>query len=188
MKHLLVLSSLVVFGLPAGARQPQQDQQDASEPEPARMLILHLDSGKTVRGKARLVQDVWEVHRRGTVERVPASSVGRIASEKEVLIKARSLEREVSKEPAHRVAYGEWCIREGLVDQGLQQLDLVLARHADQPYALAALRRTRPDVDLPPLQLDGADAPQRMLAFLREAAGLRPAARELAVLRLGDLE
>jgi hypothetical protein len=110
--------------------------------------------------------------------------VERAALEREVLAEAKRLAREVERgDPAHRVALAAWMFGEGLYEEGVDELDPVLGKDPDQPDALALLERDPPPLALP---APAADA-EGVAAFVREVAGARPVARELAVARLGAL-
>jgi len=102
--------------------------------------ILHLRGGGTVRAKAREVDGAWEIQRGKEWQRLERGSVTRVELERTVLAKARELERHVDRrQPATRVPYADWLVREGLLAESLQQLDLTLEADPDQPQALALL-------------------------------------------------
>ena len=149
-----------------------------------RQHILHLADGRVLRLRARENQGTWEVHQGTEWLRLPAGSVERATPEKDVLAQARRLEGELGKDedPIRRIAWCDWCVREGLAVEALQALDRILSVDPDQPQALDLLRRADLPLALPPLSPDASA--EELAAFLAVAGKVRPAARAVAVLRL----
>ncbi|MCZ6597305.1 MAG: HEAT repeat domain-containing protein [Planctomycetota bacterium] len=171
-------------------RQVQTSQAKVQRP-PRR--ILHLRSGGVVRGRAQLVGDTWEIQRKGKPSGIPAKLVERATLEKEVLSQARSLERKVASDDlVGRVAYADWCLREGLYEEALDQLDRVLGKNPNHPEAIALLERNAPPLALPrlpePTSTDAKRNAELFDAFVRPACNARSSGREIAVVLLGEVK
>jgi len=168
---------------PAPVQEPAPDEQEAAEPRFERML-LHLQGGGILRVRAREVESGWEFRQGRDVMHLPASRVARAADEREVVAEAKRLAREVDrKDPVRRTALASWMFDQGLYEEGIDELNPILAREPDQPEAVALLKRSTPPLALPELSAD-ADS---VTTFVRKVCGAKPVAREVAVLRLGEL-
>jgi len=142
--------------------------------------VLHLVGGGTVRGRTRTVDGHWEYRSNGDWTPLPAGAVERVAEERDLFAQARELERGMGRnETTRRVALADWMLRAGLLEEGLQQLDRVLAIDPDQKDALTLLAA-------PPavLKAPGESAEDLGLA-VRAAATAPPALSEIAIARLG---
>lgn len=168
---------------PVEAARAQGDElADDAQPRATRQ-ILHLADGRVVRVRAREVAGSWDVQGREGWQTLPAESVVRAKSEREVLAQSRELASRVGRDDlTQRVALSDWMLREGLVQEALAELDGVLARSPDEPSALALL--ASPPQALRVGGLEGSDAEE----IVRAAAGATPCARELALRRLSELE
>ena len=139
--------------------------------------VLHLTGGQVLRTVARETEGGWEVRRGSDWIALPAASVERATTERELLRRAKKLSREVSKkDPVGRVAYAGWLFDEGLFAEGLEALDRVLAIDPDLEAACKLLARTNLSLALPALD--------DVRSFLGAAAGGGPAVREHAVQKL----
>jgi len=146
--------------------------------------ILHLADGRVLRVRAREVAGGWEVRNGRDWKLLPPDMVRRATVEKDVLDQARRLQGELERDgdAVRRVAWCDWCIREGLAEEALAALDRILAVSPDQPQALELLRKTDLPLALPPISSGSEE--KELATFLATAAKLKPAAREIAVLRL----
>lgn len=203
MKHAVPTTALLLaLGLPITAQAPelppelppgvfpsagQEALQEAPETE-VRFLkhLLHLQGGGVLRVKARVAADGnWEIQERGSARILPAHQVTRAALEKDVRKQARSLEKELKKgDTTRRVAYAEWLLHEGLVEEGLEELDRVLRQDPDQRDALRLLERDAPRIAHPPLSTGTAE---ELDEFVRFACNTKPAAKEILIDRLGEV-
>jgi len=177
---------------PAGQSESVSDPAAVAD---ARELnrILHLRGGSVLRARARKVADHWEFRSDGAWRALPAESVERASVERDVLEEARRLERELGEDhSARRVGLADWMLREGLLAEGLQQLDRVLEADPDQAQALELLAHLpvafSPFVKTGGGKAAGDEAAGDPDALMRHAASLTPSMRELAVLELARIE
>ncbi len=160
---------------------PVRSQEPAQAPKEAN-YVLQLANGQSLRTRARELEGRWEIRRDGDWIALPAELVERATPEADLLRESRRLERAAGNDLALRVAHADWCMREGLVTEGLEELDRVLARDPDQKDARSLLERTDPPIALPEVGSDsGAD---RLRDFIAQASNAGPAAREVALQRL----
>ncbi len=174
---LTVLASLFALSTPAvsTASQPQVAEQTATEAN----RILHLRSGDTVRGRMRATDSGWEYLRGKEWHPVDARLVARAELERDVLAKARELERHVDRRRCEtRVPYADWLLREGLLAEGLVQLDLVLEVDPDQPQARELIARLAGKIVAP------GSGEAQLSEAVRDAAVAPRSLQELAVIAL----
>jgi hypothetical protein len=181
----LALGAGLFLAQPSAAQAPADDT--AQEPAAGADVqsqdlnrVLHLVGGGTVRGRTRLVDGHWEYRSGGDWTALPAGAVERVAEERDLLAQARELEHGLGRDDTtRRVAYADWLLRAGLLEEGLQQLDRVLAIDADQADALKLLAA-------PPAVLKApGESATDLTAAVRAAATAPPALSEVAIARLG---
>jgi hypothetical protein len=186
----IVLLCCAALALPRAARA-QEEQGSAGSQAEARAdearfekRILHLADGRRLRVRAREVEGGFELRQGGGTALVPSASVERATFERDVLAEAQRLQKDVDPtQPAERVALASWMFGEGLYEEGLELLDLVLGLDPDQPAALALLKRDPPPLALPELAPDEDGVSE----FVRQVAGAKPASREVAAQRLATV-
>lgn len=145
--------------------------------------VLELAGGGFIRAKSRRVGENWEYLDGGKWRTLDAARVLDVAVERELLKEARSLERAAGADLAHRAAYAAWLCDAGLLEEGVGELDRVLAREPDCEAALATC------VDLADfLRISAADprAEAGLVEWLRAGAASGPTLREIAVHQLGE--
>ena len=134
------------------------------------------------------MDDHWEARHEGDWHAWAPGYVVRARVVKELLEEAERLQRHVGQDDlGQRAGYADWLCREGLHQEGLAQLDKILAADADQPQALAILARGELDVGLPALDVPAEEQRAAVDALVALASRYRPAGRELAVARLREL-
>jgi hypothetical protein len=181
----LALGAGLFFSHSSAAQAPADDTRQ----EPAASAdvqtqdlnrVLHLVGGGTVRGRTRQVDGHWEYRSGGDWTALPAGAVERVAEERDLFAQARELERGLGRDDTtRRVALGDWMLRAGLLEEGLQQLDRVLALDPDQPDAIKLLAA-------PPAVLKApGESAEDLGAAVRAAATAPPALSEIAIARLG---
>jgi hypothetical protein len=137
---LTLLAALLVVSQSEVSTAPRPEVAAQAPTEAQR--ILHLRSGDTVRGRMRPTDAGWEYLRGREWTPVEGRLVERVELERDVLARARELERHVDRRKCEtRVPYADWLLREGLLAEGLEQLDLVLEIEPDQPQARALIAR-----------------------------------------------
>lgn len=196
------LALLAAAPAPASTQRPADEattprrvaRQRTENPSRSARRILHLRGGATLRGVARLRDGSWEIKTKEGWTPLEPGSVLRQAREADVLRdrKNRAKEVEQSADLDDRVAFAEWMIDEGLLEEGVQELDRVLEASPHHPGALGLIRRRRPlaaAVPSPEVALDGLeDARTRLEPLLAWASDRPTTAREEAILELGRLE
>jgi len=193
LSNLGLLAAAWLAGAGMRAQEPAADGPATEDVAAERAVpqVLHLASGGFVRARARRAVDeqgapVWEVEDGRGWRRIPAAGVLRAERERDLLAQRKRLLSEAERdEPFHRVAIADWCLREGLVPEALEELDRVLALDPDQPQALSLCGSA--ELALPPIP-SGPDGPddEALGAWLARAARGGPAYRELAAQRLGE--
>ena len=142
--------------------------------------ILHLAGGGALRAKARWSTDHWEYRAAGAWASLPEAAVVLVRLEREVLAEAKELSKKLDRSsPSGRVQLAEWMLRNGLLDEGVAELERVLEANSDQPDALALL--ATPPV---PIRVPGAEA-ETLEESLRLAASAPRSLQECAVAALG---
>ncbi len=165
---------------PAGQDSSATRARDEQEKDLKRILVL--SDGSVLRARARQHGDVWEIMDGSGWRTLPPGSVERARLEREVLAQARELARAVPAEDQNkRVALADWMLREGLAQEALRELDLVLETDPDQESAVALL--AKPPVPVRLSILAGEDQAE----ILRQVAGTPPSARELGLRRLSEI-
>ncbi|MEM7306458.1 MAG: hypothetical protein AAF682_07305 [Planctomycetota bacterium] len=181
-----LLPLLLAPAVQAQAPTPSSAEAQVEEQREERFLkhLLHLKDGRILRVKARETEAGWEFRSGKDTTLLPTGVVERGLRERDVLAQAKKLARGVdAKEPARRVALAGWMFEQGLAKEALKELDPVLADQPDQKEALALLRREKPALVLPPL----APTAEALTTYLRTVANAKPAAKEVAIERLGEL-
>jgi hypothetical protein len=160
----------------------QDEAADAQEPRATKQL-LQLSDGRVLRVRARQVGERWELPDGDGWKALPEGLVMSAKSEREVLAQSRELARAAGREePTKRVALADWMLREGLTQEALAELDGVLVREPDEPNAVALLAARAPTLRVGALEDVDGDG------VVRAAANATPSVRELALLRLSELE
>jgi hypothetical protein len=177
------LTVLVSF---APSQAEEGPRETPKEEVRARTTVLHLSTGTVLRTRARETAEGWEVESGGEWQILPSELVVRAKSEHELLAQAQKLERALPKDDlVRRVAYADWLLGEGLLVEGLRQLDRVLERSPDQADAVTLLAGRPLPLALPPAPQSAAG----LEALFAAAGRLSPAGREVAVQRLrGETE
>jgi hypothetical protein len=187
-RGLLLLALIGTTASANGASQspvePPPGAPAEARPERAEKYLLHLADGRRLRVRARASEHGYELETGSDGAFLPAEAVVRAVLERDALKEAKRLAAEVDAGDVRQsVALAAWLLSEGLYEEGIERLDSILAKDADQEDALALLRRDPPPLALPRL------APEREVAgaFLARVAGAKPVAREVALLRLEAL-
>lgn len=174
---LTVLAALFALSTPEARTPPCRQAAEQAPAETNR--ILHLRSGDTVRGRMRATDSGWEYLRGKEWHPVDGRLVERVELERDILAKARELERHIDRRRCEtRVPYADWLLREGLLAEGLAQLDLVLEVDPDQSQARALIARLSGKIVAPGMK--EAQLPDAV----REASVAPRALQELAVIAL----
>ena len=180
---------LFIFALGPSAAPAAGPQEGgtaaAAQPDPRGKeteRLLRLADGRVVRARSRWVDGTWQVRSGAEWRPLPAGSVEEAREARTVLAEASRLASEVGRgDLTQRVALADWMIRQGLAQEGLEQLDRVLRSEPDHAPALKLL------ADPPqPLSIAGF-ASEDPASLLRAAADAPPAVRELAILRLAQV-
>src|SRR6185436_4013701 len=101
-------------------------QEEGSDHEARR--VLHLQSGQTIRVVSRWKDDHWEYRSRDAWKALETGAVATAALESDLLKEFRGLSGKVEPRNAgQRVELARWCLDAGLVKEGLEELDGVLA-------------------------------------------------------------
>jgi hypothetical protein len=158
--------------------------QEPASPPSESTFVIRLAGGPVLRTRAREVDGRLEIRRDGQWIELPRQSIERATSEADLLRESRRLERAAGNDPALGAAHAQWCLEQGLVAEGLERLDRILARDPDQEQACSVLQRARPSLGIP--GLDEAADPVRLRGFVARAAGGGPALREIGAQELAD--
>jgi HEAT repeats len=168
------------------ATSASSSSTDADSKEMKRML--HLSNGQIIRVVSRWSGDHWEYKNKSGWRALAPGQVNQAVLESEVL-KTWNAERDHAdlKKVEDRVKLARSALASGLTQEGMAQIDVVLAREPDQADALALLDRKGlmnvPSLDGPP---DGLA--ERKDTLYRWAASVPISGRELAVRELGGLD
>jgi hypothetical protein len=166
---------------PATAQEAAPTQDTGREAREIDRLLTLLD-GRVIRARSRWNGEAWEVRTAGGWKALPPGAVDRVRTERDLLSEAKRLAREVPRDDLdRRVALADWMLRQGLAEEGLEQLDRVLRAEADHELALALLADPPQPLRLAALSVED---PQELL---RAAAGAPPSVRELAIQRLAQV-
>ena len=161
-----------------------QDEGDARELR----RIVHLQSGQTLRAVTRFADGRWEYRGKEGWRQLEPGLVASTEPESEVL---RAWKEKKSAAPASdlglRAQAADWALTAGLVQEGLEELDAVLAFDPDNAAALDALRTHANVMHVPSIKVPAAELAEAKQALLRFGASMPAAGRELAVLELGKL-
>jgi HEAT repeats len=182
--------SLTLLGWTGYASAVEPAPQESATPAPAQASdeareaerMLHLSDGRVVRARSRFVDGTWQVQCNGEWSALPEEAVESVKLARDVVSESKRLAKEVPRDDLDkRVALADWMLREGLVDEALDQLDRVLRVDPDQASALKLLAE-------PPQPLSVAQfATEDPEALVKAAAGAPPAVRELAIQKLAAL-
>jgi len=161
-----------------------QDEGDARELR----RIVHLQSGQTLRAVTRFADGRWEYRGKEGWRQLEPGLVASTEPESEVL---RAWKEKKSAAPASdlglRAQAADWALTAGLVQEGLEELDAVLAFDPDNAAALDSLRTHANVMHVPSIKVPAAELAEAKQALLRFGASMPAAGRELAVLELGKL-
>ena len=166
---------------------PARAAQEGGDRERELRRVLHLTNGQSIRVVSRWKDDRWEYRGKDAWRTLESGAVTSVALESDLLREFRALvEKTDARNAGRRVELARWCLDVGLLKEGLEELDGVLAYEPDRADALAVLKREGlmnvPSIAVP---ADGLDEAKQ--ALYRFGASMPPAARELAVNELGKL-
>ncbi|MCK6449012.1 MAG: HEAT repeat domain-containing protein [Planctomycetes bacterium] len=169
----------------ASPRELALAEEDARAGDTSRELrrVLQLAGGGFIRAKSRRVGENWEYQDGAKWRTLDAARILDVALERDLLKEARRLEQAAGDDVAHRAAYAAWLCDAGLLEEGVDELDRVLAREPDCDAALATC------VDLADfLRISAADprSDAGLAEWLRVGAASGRALREIAVHQLGE--
>jgi hypothetical protein len=167
----------------ARSPEPSGSIQVAGVEAGAKERVLHLSGGRALRGVWSLDGEVYRLAVHGSGDRaveIPRSAVVRATLVSELQAERKRLDRAAGKDLGRRVALADWLLREGLVQESLDELERILAKEPAHASALALLSSVAEQVqpfagvkDLDPL--------------LDQAASLTPVFQELALQRAREL-
>ena len=186
-----MLSLLLSLSLSAA---PLQDTEPVLI-EPDRRRVLLASDGLLHRGRARRTGSGWEVWRARAWRPVGAGlEVTRHLLERDLLREAKSLARDLPKteegdpHTGAQLSYARWLLGSGLVPEGLEVLDELLARHPNHDSARVTLAKLKLPEELPTLRSRDAEEVKRALKLALSFSKKKgPAHRELAIRRLAEL-
>ncbi len=122
----------------------------ADDPEPVPPVeaprarrVLHLAAGGVLRGASERRRGRWRVRVDGRWLELESGAVRRERLESELLREARGLAEGLGEHDPRRVELARWMAGEGLVEEGLEELERVLEGDPDQPAALELLASGR---------------------------------------------
>jgi len=185
---LALLAAAVAPAQEAPSREapsPEAQAEDARSTKARR--ILHLAGGTTLRSLCYFDGQSWQVRRQGNWVQVDPRAVHHWRAEAEVERQARQLRKKLGpKDHGQRVELADWLVREGLVEEALEEVERVLHLQPDFPAALELLRTAQ----LPRPSGGNAEAEPVAVARRLVAAGTSagPVDRELLILALGELQ
>ncbi|MCH2105824.1 MAG: hypothetical protein MK291_04205, partial [Planctomycetes bacterium] len=145
-----MLSLLLSLSLSAA---PLQDTAPPENPEPVllepdRRRVLLASDGLLYRGRARRSESGWELWRDRAWRPVgPGVEVTRALMERDLLREAKSLARDLPKtedgetHTGAQLSYARWLLGNGLIPEGLDTLDELLARHPNHDSACVTLAK-----------------------------------------------
>lgn len=166
-----------------GVRSAETSDVDAKEMR----RMLHLSNGQTVRVLSRWDSDHWEYRSKSGWKELSPGQVREAVRESEVLKEwTARRDRADLKQVDQRVELARWALASGLVQEGLAELDIVLAREPDRADALALLAQDGL-MNVPALSGPEAQLAEQKEALYRWAAAMPISGRELAVRELGRL-
>ncbi|MCP3918469.1 MAG: HEAT repeat domain-containing protein [bacterium] len=190
---LAAVLALVAFS-PAASSGPQEpspapaQQRDDTGVEKARKRILHLSGGTTLRCLARETAAGWEYKARGAWKRLPAGAVVDAPLEKEVRAEFKRRSKGLKKSDLDgRAQVAAWALSNGLLEEGLQQVDRVFAADAKHAGAREAVHGNAHRFRVPPVA-NNPDLEAACDGLLRWAAPRSASSRELALLELARVE
>lgn len=191
----LLLALLAAQAAAASEQRPEPSSPAASASADERAdaveerRVLALSDGRKLRALSRRRAGHWEVRERELWLVLPDELVASTQSERELLARLRDLSLRVPADDApRRVALAQWMVEQGLWSEALQTLDAVLAAQPDELHARELLARAGFAIAFPQVCEDEqAPLRERLEALLRFGAQMRPALRELAARRLGEL-
>ena len=170
-------------------------QEPAPVLEPDRRRVLLSSDGLLHRGRARRSESGWELWRDRAWRPVsPGVEVTRALLERDLLREAKSLARDLPKteegEPhtGAQLSYARWLLGNGLIPEGLDVLDELLARHPNHDSARVTLSKLKLPEELPTLRSRDPEEVKRALKLALSYSKKKGAAhRELAIRRLAEL-
>ncbi|MCC6408405.1 MAG: HEAT repeat domain-containing protein [Planctomycetes bacterium] len=145
--------------------------------------VLSLAGGGFVRAKSRRVGERWEYLDGSAWKSVGAERVLGVAIERELLAESKRLAAEAGNDAARRAVYADWLCSVGLLDEGVKELDRVLAREPDSTTALAACVKLG---DFVRAARNDARTEADLDEWFRAGASYGPALREVTVHQLSE--
>ncbi len=186
LASLMLLLSAVPVASQEEAVAPKEVRLEQRERPRAVPMILHLTNGSTLRVRAVLVGDNWEIKQSKGYAKVATGMVERAERESDLRKQARDLERASSKkEPTRRAAYAAWLASEGLKQESLKEIDRLLKEDPESKAARAVLARQNFSLNLPELAQDSST--QDVHGWIGAALRWGPAGLELAAQQLCQL-
>lgn len=161
----------------------------AADDTRTRARLLHLHGEGVVRGDTRFVDDHWEIRRDGAWTPLPPGAVREARLEKDVLAESRKRLGEVRRAGAdERAEVARWMAREGLLTETFELVEELLVEDPDHADTLELLADLAPTIGLPRVDPFADDLRPALEPLLDYAAVAPMALRELAVLRLDEVE
>jgi hypothetical protein len=165
----------------AAAAQTAPVERDATADARELRRVFHLANGQVVRVASRWSDDHWEYRNKSGWNALAPAQVIDVALESDLLKEWNTRRDRVDLAKLdERVKLAAWAMQQGLVQEGLEQCDVVLARDPDRAGVLELLRRDGL-MNTPSPAGSGTDAAQTKDAFYRWAASMPPSGREIAV-------
>ena len=151
--------------------------------------VLHLAGGHTLRAKTRRGEGGWEYRAGRKWQSLPSGSVVRAALEKEVLAEMRARRRAIDRDSlSDRTELAGWMLSAGLLEEGLAEADQILTRDREHRGIRDLLHEHAFRFRLPALDEDARELESMCDELLRYGARSVPSLRELAVLRLDEID
>ena len=180
---------------PANAAEPAtgsaarfQDPAPGEDAERELKRILHLRDGRALRAKARWHDGRWEYRADRKWTALPDGWVERVALERDVLARMKSLAKDVDEgDLGRRVELARWMAGEGLLEESLNELSRVLEASGNHRGALALLAE-RSFVPVPSLAVPEDRMQDALVALFDWAIAMPRAGQELASLEFARVK
>jgi len=194
------LALLTILSLPASTlaaqADPEAEAQSAAEArESGRALrrILHLAGGTTLRAVTRLEADAWSYKSRGRWKSIPVAGVRRVVLEKDALAEMRRLKKDLGRRDlAKRATFVGWMFSQGLLEEGMAELERVFGADPDHTGARAVLTRNMYRFRVPDVRVASAatarEVDKQLTPIFRFATTSGHTGREMAIHSLARVE
>jgi len=163
---------------------------DVENAERSLRRVLHLRGGATLRVVARWNGELgcWQYRKDGAHRTLPPGAVVDVRLEREVLAELEERRREVEAGDLHaRSLLASWMLEQGLLEEGLSELEAILELDPDQRAARLAATLHRPLFRLPQIP-EGDDEAEQLEALLVWGGGQMRVLREMLLHDLGRAE